>query len=227
MTNVTGLIWAALEAEQIQLSFTPEDTLKKLFTFGGCWDGVFFSFVYLMSNFNPKVLVFKGFRLRVTSAGHLHLHNSSALLCFVLHKLESITLEELEINGEDFGIYKASELWWPMERWMEKQEPVSLLQRKNLQLMALIIVWHFWAIFCRWNALTEPKAFGGENKLLHRQKNHCNSPGEFSLSKKPMKQIPLPCPWVGNRGNRAGHISGCDCMWEQSVPKTAWIMKVR
>lgn len=63
-----------------------------------------------MSNFNPKVPFLKGFRLRVTSAGHLHLPNPSALLHFVLHKLESKTRKELEINGEDLGIYIASEL---------------------------------------------------------------------------------------------------------------------
>lgn len=136
MTNVTGLIWAALEAEQIQLSITLEDTFSKLFTFEGCWDSVF-CFVYLMSNFNPKVLAFKGFRLRVTSAGHLHLPKPSALLHFMLHKLENRTWKELEINGKDLGIYIAPELWWPRKSllWhLEKQESVSLLQRKVLQL---------------------------------------------------------------------------------------------
>lgn len=131
MTNVTGLIWAALEAEQIQLSTPPEDTLNKLFTFEGCWDDIFFCFVYLMSNFNPKILVFKGFRLRVTSAGHLH------LLHFVLHRLESKTWKELENSGEDLGIYMDSELWWPRKSlpWhLETQESVRLLQRKVLQL---------------------------------------------------------------------------------------------
>lgn len=90
-----------------------------------------------MSNFNPKVLLFKGFRLRVTSAGHLPLPNPSALLCFVLHNVESKTWKELEISGEDLGIYIASELWWPRKRllWhLERQESVSLLQRKVLQL---------------------------------------------------------------------------------------------
>lgn len=83
-------------------------------------------------------------------------------------------------------------------------------REKFCNYLALIIVWHFWAVFYRSGALTEPKAFGGENKLPHRQKNLCNSPGEFTLRKKPMKKIPLPCPQAGNKGNRIGHISGCD-----------------
>lgn len=92
----------------------------------------------------------------------------------------------------------------------------AFFREKFCNYLDLIIVWHFWVIFCRRNALTEPKAFGGENKLPHKQKNCCNSPGEFSLSKKPLKKIPSPSPWAGRKGNRIGHFSGTvspqDCM---------------
>lgn len=97
-------------------------------------------------------------------------------------------------------------------------------REKFCNYLALIIVWHFW-VFYR-SALTEPKAFGGENKLPHRQKNRCNSPGEFALSKKPMEKDPitLSSSWEQGEQNWSllwrwlylGIVSLQDCMNHES-----------
>lgn len=133
-----------------------------------------------------------------------------------MEKTRAFTLlQSCDAQGKAWcGTWKDRSLW-------------AFFREKFCHYLGLIIVWHFRAIFCRRSALTEPKASGEENKLPHRQKNCCNSPGEFALSKKPMEQIPLPRPWAGNKENRIGHFSECDCTWELSVLEAARIIKDR
>lgn len=66
---------------------------RKTFSTGGSHlrDLVFFCCVFLSGIFNTKLLLFKGLRFRIASAGHLHLPDPSILLHFVLHRLASQT----------------------------------------------------------------------------------------------------------------------------------------